>query len=132
MKVWAINGTSRDAMKNTTTIRTHQHFGEILLDVFFLFFFFFKTVLHIDKHSTVAYYLIPSQHWFICLFALTRSSLYVQFKVLSFRQVRFNLSPTQILRHFSLSQQLPTLPTNNITILFPVVEIKIFHVAGFL
>ena len=41
---------SPSSFRDITTLGTHQHLGEILKGVFFVFFF--KTVWHVDRHST--------------------------------------------------------------------------------
>ena len=40
-------------------------------------------------------------------------------RILSFSQIGFTLHPLSVLMHLGLPQHLPTLPTNNATILLP-------------
>ena len=48
---------SRNSFCDITTIGTHRHLGKILKDIFS---FFFKTVWHLDRHSTQANNILPS------------------------------------------------------------------------
>ena len=68
---------SPSSFRNITTIRKHQHFGEILK---YFFLMFFKTASHIAKQSTgpppTLLFIRTQKNWFICAVATSLSVYY--------------------------------------------------------